>query len=56
MPCAWKPSHVVEAMIPLYPPYQSPGDEGYRDAMEAFEHAVGLGGGLESRMAFAAGV
>jgi hypothetical protein len=23
--------------------------------MEAFEHAVGLGGGLESRLAFAAG-
>ncbi|KAG1666570.1 hypothetical protein FOA52_000537 [Chlamydomonas sp. UWO 241] len=33
---------------------RSPGDAGHVDALDAYEHAVGLGGGLESRLAYAA--
>eukprot|EP00955_Chlamydomonas_euryale_P001253 14623-Chlamydomonas_euryale.AAC.2 len=34
-------------------PSSGPGDAAYADAMDAFEHAVLLGGGLESRLAVA---
>jgi hypothetical protein len=33
---------------------RGPGDAGHADALDAYEHAVGLGGGLESRLAYAA--
>lgn len=36
-------------------PAQAPGDVAYTEMMDAYQHAVGLGGGMESRLAYATG-